>query len=356
MVSIRYSYCERWSVLASTLVYLIFLGLVWTLALPLRSPKVTVGPMKDSPLLLPVVDGPPDHLEGVRLERDGDLNINFRKEVLFGEGEFERRKEEDPKELLEDIFIRADTNNDSFLTHKELSRWIEAKIQQHINQAHAENYILFASVDVNPKNGLVSWDEYHNFFLKQRGYSKEYLDKHDKHHTGLDRKTKETIMRDKAAWSEASRINPKQLTVDEFLSFRHPESSHATILTLVEELFDKFDEDGDQVLTEDEFSHLHMDGDGDQSGETFRQDEENRRIEFRTEIDKNKDGRADRRELLMYIDPKNPRHAREESETLIALADVNHDGVLSLVEVLNKMDLFLGSKMVDTAKSFHDEF
>lgn len=58
----------------------------------------------------------------------------------------------------------------------------------------------------------------------------------------------------------------------------------------------------------------------------------------------------------MYIDPKNPRHAREEAETLIALADVNHDGAVSLTEVLNKMELFLGSKMVDAAKSFHDEF
>lgn len=58
----------------------------------------------------------------------------------------------------------------------------------------------------------------------------------------------------------------------------------------------------------------------------------------------------------MYIDPKNPRHAREEAETLVALADINHDGHLSLSEVLSKMDLFLGSKMVDIAKSFHDEF
>lgn len=58
----------------------------------------------------------------------------------------------------------------------------------------------------------------------------------------------------------------------------------------------------------------------------------------------------------MYIDPKNPRHAKEEAETLVVLADMNHDGKLSLLEVLNKMDLFLGSKMVDTARSFHDEF
>lgn len=42
-------------------------------------------------------------------------------------------------------------------------------------------------------------------------------------------------MRDKAAWSEAARSDPDQLTLDEFLAFRHPESSHATILNIVEE-------------------------------------------------------------------------------------------------------------------------
>jgi len=58
----------------------------------------------------------------------------------------------------------------------------------------------------------------------------------------------------------------------------------------------------------------------------------------------------------MYIDPKNPRHAREEAGTLLLLSDTDHDGSLSLREIFNKMDLFLGSKMVDTAGSFHDEF
>jgi hypothetical protein len=58
----------------------------------------------------------------------------------------------------------------------------------------------------------------------------------------------------------------------------------------------------------------------------------------------------------MYIDPKNPRHAHEEAEALLVLSDTDHDGNLSLQEIFNKMDLFLGSKMVDTAHSFHDEF
>ena len=43
-------------------------------------------------------------------------------------------------------------------------------------------------------------------------------------------------MRDKAAWSEAARDDPDTLSLDEFLAFRHPESSHASILATVEEV------------------------------------------------------------------------------------------------------------------------
>ena len=50
----------------------------------------------------------------------------------------------------------------------------------------------------------------------------------------------EAIMRDRASWSEAAHTDPDHLNLDEFLAFRHPESSHATILTLVDELLDKF--------------------------------------------------------------------------------------------------------------------
>lgn len=58
----------------------------------------------------------------------------------------------------------------------------------------------------------------------------------------------------------------------------------------------------------------------------------------------------------MYIDPRNPRHAIQEAQHLIDLSDTNHNSRLTLSEVLSKADLFLGSKMVDTEKSFHDEF
>ena len=49
-------------------------------------------------------------------------------------------------------------------------------------------------------------------------------------------------MRDKAQWSEAARDDPEKLTIDEFLAFRHPESSHASILQIVEETLDRLGE------------------------------------------------------------------------------------------------------------------
>lgn len=58
----------------------------------------------------------------------------------------------------------------------------------------------------------------------------------------------------------------------------------------------------------------------------------------------------------MYADPKNPAHAFMEAKSLIDAADANRNGKLSLQEVLSHKDLFIGSKMVDTAKKFHDEF
>lgn len=59
---------------------------------------------------------------------------------------------------------------------------------------------------------------------------------------------------------EAAKSNPDSLTLDEFLAFTHPESSAANQLALVDELYDKFDRDGDELLTEDEFAVLQTEG------------------------------------------------------------------------------------------------
>ncbi|KAL1116570.1 hypothetical protein AAG570_005042 [Ranatra chinensis] len=322
------------SVCVPLLFYFSFLGLVLKLSIPLRSHQ----------LLHPSVDHQ-------RFYQQSDVDHQPEiQETIVELKEFD--KSIPPVQLLTLIFKSVDKDNDKLVSVSELSEYIHKRTKEHINQALQENYGLFMAIDKEPRNGVISWDEYHHYFLHQHGVDEEYIRTHNERHSGLGRSLKETIARDKASWSEAARIDPDFLTLDEFLAFRHPESSHDTILTLVDDLLDKLDRDGDETLTEDEFALLQVGG-GEQ---VVSQGEEERRTEFRSLIDSDGNGRADRNELLRYIDPKNPRHAREEAETLVTLSDSDHDGKLTLSEVLTKMDLFLGSKMVDTAKSFHDEF
>lgn len=58
------------------------------------------------------------------------------------------------------------------------------------------------------------------------------------------------------------------------------------------------DRDGDEILTEDEFSTLQTDSDNEKS-EIITQGEAERRREFREVIDRNNDGKANRKELLV---------------------------------------------------------
>lgn len=231
--------------------------------------------------------------------------------------------------------FRADKNQDHLLTIQELGHFIHKKIMEHINRAIEENPIQFSYIDKSPRDGLISWEEYHSYFLREHGMNENYILEHNESkHVNLNRKAKEEIMRDKALWSEAARTDPFSLTLDEFLAFRHPESSAVNLLSLVDDLLRQFDMDGDDQLTIDEFSDLTVDDEDERYKKSIiSKTVEERRTEFLKLIDKNKDGKADRGELLTYVDPKNPRYALQEAATLFALGDTNKDRKLSFDEV-----------------------
>ncbi|UYV78231.1 SDF4 [Cordylochernes scorpioides] len=171
---------------------------------------------------------------------------------------------------------------------------------------------------------------------------------------------KEKILLDKAAWSEAANSEPDALNIDEFLTFRHPEHSHVALLNTVNAVLENLDTNGDGVLSPDEFVNASSDDRADKDIPDKQRRRERRR-EFIQSIDLNHDGQVTRQELLVmfaqvYNDPENPLTARREARRLMLAADSNRDSRLTLQEVLDKLDLFHGSKMVDTARSFHDEF
>nr|XP_040219526.2 45 kDa calcium-binding protein [Anopheles coluzzii] len=266
-----------------------------------------------------------------------------------------RKLEESVVKELTEAFAKADTNGDKHLTVQELAKFINFKIREHIDEAIRTNPIMFVEIDHKPRDGLVSWDEYQGYWLRGQGIQgdshmkKSAFDK-------LDRKVKESIARDKAHWMEAARTDPLSLTLDEFLSFRHPESSTVNLLNLVDDILRQFDVDGDDHLTVEEFSDVQTTDLGEGKKFILSQNVRERREEFTKVIDKNRDGKADRGELLSYVDPRHPRYAIQEASTLFTLADANKDKKLLMHEMLAKSAIFISSKMVHTAESFHDEF
>ncbi|KAM7361831.1 stromal cell derived factor mayday isoform 1-T2 [Cochliomyia hominivorax] len=262
------------------------------------------------------------------------------------------------KQILEKAFKRADRNHDNYLTIKELAQYINKNIVDHIDEAIQLNPREFRRVDIAPADGLITWEEYHRFFLKEHGMTEADIDEHNEiKHTALNRKAREDMMRDKARWSEAARTDLFTLTIDEYLSFRHPESSITNLLELVDDLLRQFDQDGDDQLSIEEFSEVNVADDDDLLRKSLiSKTVVERREEFKRIIDKNQDGKADRGELLNYVNPKTPRYALQEAATLFSLCDDNRDGKLTLKELTDNAEIFLTSKMIDTAQSFHTEF
>ncbi|XP_022216024.2 45 kDa calcium-binding protein [Drosophila obscura] len=262
------------------------------------------------------------------------------------------------KQILAKAFKRADRNHDGRLSIQELGQYINRRIVEHIDEAIMNNVREFRRVDTGPADGLITWDEYHRFFLREHGMTEADIDEHDEiRHTALNRRAREDMMRDKARWSEAARTDLFTLTIDEYLSFRHPESSVSNLLELVDDLLRQFDQDGDDQLTLEEFSDLNVDDDDDLLRKSLiSKTLVERRAEFKRIIDKNHDGKADRGELLYYVNPKTPRYALQEAATLFSLCDENKDELLTLKEMTDNAEIFLQSKMIDTANSFHTEF
>ena len=83
---------------------------------------------------------------------------------------------------------RIDTNDNGYVSVDELRNWIISKVKEHIQGALRENIFLFTAIDTDPRNGAVSWDEYHAWFLKKNGInSTEFESPHDEHHAELSR-------------------------------------------------------------------------------------------------------------------------------------------------------------------------
>ncbi|KAG1709145.1 calcium-binding protein [Nymphon striatum] len=261
-------------------------------------------------------------------------------------------KRNDPDKLLQTILVRADEDKDKKLNEKELSLWIQVRIIDHLDTAIDDNIVTFRDYDVN-HDGKMSWEEFFLKFMKEKGVQKDKALKLVRDHSSLSQSIKEELAMHKASWSQSEMSEPGYLNINEYLSFLHPEHNHVTLVNMVEELLNSLDDDGNEKVTVDEFINLSNKQDPNILADVWQ---EERRKEFNEIIDIDGNGVLMKRELLMYIDPKNPRRAIAEAKILLRACDKDTDEALSLEEMMNEKKTILDSKMVDVAKSFHAEF
>ena len=240
--------------------------------------------------------------------------------------------------FLKTLFKKADTTADGKIALNELTWAIQKTVARHIQDAMRSNPRTFFKLDKINHNGQVEWSEW----LKHFQIEHDIVGIEFKH---LKRGLKEKLAAAKAAWSEAARSNPDALNIDEFLSFTHPESSHSALAQIVEEKLARHDLDDDGKISLDEYL--------DDPVIEFTEEEIAQRHRKFKDMDTNSDGKAERRELLVYNDPKHSSQSKEEAFRLINIADTNGDGLVDTKEFENEARLFLDSLWVSPEKSFH---
>uniref|UniRef100_A0A2C9JU23 EF-hand domain-containing protein n=1 Tax=Biomphalaria glabrata TaxID=6526 RepID=A0A2C9JU23_BIOGL len=219
---------------------------------------------------------PADHLDIVKMERDGHVNRDYHKEMFLGglHDEFKAEAVDQATVRLQEIVARADLDGDGFLSSSEMEKWILAKMNEHFEAAKKENDMIFEHLDpdgiistlqsvANDKNALISY---------------------------------------KFKWTDAdTNITDNRLSKEEFMVFRHPEHSQKSLETVVSNVMRGVDANDDKVITEEEFAALPP---GEVESKEFeemdRKWQEERRKEFREIMDTDGDGKVGLTELKKF--------------------------------------------------------
>ncbi|KRZ30565.1 Calumenin [Trichinella pseudospiralis] len=243
-------------------------------------------------------------------------------------------KPEEIKAKLEILIKVIDVDKDGFTDASELQAHIKRMQKRYIDNDINNSWNNFDKPMT--EDGKLSFKDYTESLYGQPSSQDELSDEY-----------KELLDRDKHRWNKADLDEDGKLSKEEYGCFLHPESCPLMADVIVEETMKDIDKNGDGFVDLDEYiTDMYRAEDYPEQKEEPEWVKSERQM-FKEHRDKDKDGKMDREELKEWLMPTNFDHAEAESRHLIHIADDDSDGKLSVKEILDHYETFVGSQVTD---------
>ncbi|VEL33304.1 unnamed protein product [Protopolystoma xenopodis] len=253
---------------------------------------------------------------------------------------------------MKKIVKLIDTNGDGMVTKDELKKWIsEVAVKVRENEAKQQ------WAHVNREESLeIDWEVYSLNAFGPEEVTETFLNKARAEDTENIKQYLKVIRRDKRRWEAADLDGNGRLNREEFSDFVRAEDRPHMLDALVEETVESMDNDGDGQISLDEYIADVARSLGEQNGNESNNDWQKRfREEYTSYRDKNKDGHLDKDEIKDWIWPKGYDPIEAEAQHLMFYADSDKDEKLTVEEVIDKYDLFVGSQATNYGRSLEKE-
>ena len=279
-------------------------------------------------------------------DKDGKHDSKFDREAILGSKkeveEFEQLPPAEAKKKLGILAKKMDRNQDGFIDKVELGQWILRSLRM-LSQEESDE--RFEDSDIN-KDGFVGWDEHKEADFPgvdefaQMGQEGGPIDADTLDELAM-------MYEEKILFQAADVDGDGKLSKTEFFSFSHPEDNLDKMgEAVVKTAKDTKDKNSDGRI---DFQEFVGDRGRDQDKDWLVAEKER----FDTDLDKNKDGSMDDPEILDWIVPDSETIVKDEVKHLFASADDDHDDKLSMDEITNRVDVFLGSEATDYGEHLH---
>lgn len=268
--------------------------------------------------------------------KNGEHNVEFDHEAILGSREtaesFDHLSPTEAKIRLKELAEKMDKDHDGFINKKELTEWILKSFRKLTEEEANEQ---MEDDDVN-EDGKISWEEHK---------SETYGIYNDNELTpDTDENSDYQMLRnDEQLFKKADVNNDGYLDKSEFPAFTHPEEFKHMHDILYEQTMHKKDKNKDGYLSLEEYM-INSNGRISSSNSEDYIVEKDR---FDNDYDKDQDGKLNKEEVLLWLVPNNNDIAEGEADHLIESSDINKDGKLSIQEILDHHEIFVGSEATD---------